>query len=173
MDYIQIVYISATFYFLSAILNFVGHFRICWESGLSNKKLTLRVQISLLFCLRHIRDTSFSNFIMHSLSIELSPRSWQAGDNRGFDHNETAPRGGVLHTSFISGSPKFHSFLASGAMFSRYCSFKSSQFSNVISMGFFRTLNPRYSHTIVGLLRKATATYSGTLELLRSNFKPI
>ena len=98
------------------------------------KNVTLPVQISLLFCLRRIW---FSNFIMQSLSIEFSPRSRQAGDNRGFYCTTASRRCPIWVLYPEPGGPKFHSFLASNARFSKFCSYKSSQFANFFQWDFF------------------------------------
>ena len=116
-------YISAIFYFLSAILNFVGPFGFCrpfsYSVGkwLTNRNLTLLVQIALLFCLL-FQNILFSNFIMQSLSIEFPPKSRQAGDNRKFYCTIIEPpRCYVLYNEFFTRRAQVSFFLASEARF--------------------------------------------------------
>ena len=100
-------------------------FWIMFGKWLMNSNLTLRIQFSLLFCLRRTVSEIFPFKFYNAISVHrISPGSRQAGDNRGFYCTVMeAPRYGVLCGGFIPRGPKFHSFLASDARFSRYCSF--------------------------------------------------
>ena len=133
LDFSRQFCISANFYFLSAILNFYRLFWILsavldsvWKVSAYKWKYNPPVSnfTHLLPQTHRFRDISFSNFTIQSLSREFPPRSRQARDNRGlYCTVMEALRGGVLYMSLILGGPKFHSFLASDARFSRYCSF--------------------------------------------------